>query len=105
MIDGFLRLPATGRALAGVVVLFSEPGVFGSALTILEGDMLPVGSARPSALVVNWTFPREPGLLGTLIRMRAVAALGEIGEVGGEGSTESGAGGSGGGIMEGKRFR
>lgn len=57
--------------------------------------MLFVGSTCPLELVVDETFPREPGLLGILIRMRAVVALGEVGEVGGEGSTEIGAGVSG----------
>lgn len=89
-------MPTTTLTLARATVLFSEPGVSGSALTTLdkESDVLLVRSLWLSELVA---LPGEPGFLGALSRVRVViAVLGEVGDVGGEGSTESGVGGSGG---------
>ena len=75
MIDDCLRLAALVNALD----LISEAGVSGSVVTGVEADMLLVRG-----------MDSEPGLLGTLIRMRVVAVLGDVGDVGGEGSAEGG---------------
>lgn len=74
----------------------------GSGLTLLdkESDVLFVRSSCTSGLVGEGTLQREPGFLGTLIRMRVVVAvLGEVGDVGGEGSAEGWPGGEGRDIM------